>query len=60
MTKALEKDPDGSASKDPEDWYAAADTDAIQALAYEKTFAEWSDEDWEDFDEFYLEYVEKL
>lgn len=60
MEKALKKDKTDSASKDPEDYYQRADTDDIQALAYEKTFSEWTNEDWEDFDTAYLEYVEKL
>jgi hypothetical protein len=60
MAKAKSKDKTGSASEDPKDYYEVASTDAIQALAYEKTFSDWTDEDWEDFDAFYLEYVEKL
>jgi len=60
MEKAKERDKKGTPSTDPEDFFEAASTDKIQALAYEKTFAEWSDEDWTDFDAFYLKYVEKL
>jgi len=61
MEKAQERAKDGTpVSSDPEDYFAGASTESIQNLAYQKTFAEWSDEDWEEFDAFYLKYVEKL
>ncbi len=47
-------------SEDPTGYYNRADVNDVQALAYEKTFATWSDEDWDAFDEAYREYVEKL
>ncbi|MCB9899238.1 MAG: DUF1570 domain-containing protein [Planctomycetes bacterium] len=47
-------------SKDPKDWYGQADTDDIQKRAYEKTFASWSDADWDEFNEAYMDYVESL
>ncbi|GJM20851.1 MAG: hypothetical protein DHS20C15_07660 [Planctomycetota bacterium] len=64
--KDAEADEPGSSkdlSTDPEEWYGKASgskTLEIQRLAYDKTFATWSDEDWEDFNEAYLKYVEKL
>ena len=62
MEQAEKKEPGSSAEldQDPEDWYAGADTNEIQALAYEKTFSEWSQDDWDKFNQSYLEYVEKL
>jgi hypothetical protein len=50
-------------SSDPKDWYTRASmsrTNDIQDLAYEKTFEDWSDDDWEEFDEAWMDYVEKL
>jgi hypothetical protein len=58
-----EKAEEGSGSelsREVADWFARADEDAIQKRAYELTFQMWTDEDWDDFNEFYLRYVEKL
>ncbi len=64
MLKAQEqykKEPVGQApSSDPEDYFQQANTNEIQDLTYEKTFGSWTDEDWDDFDAFYLKYVEKV
>ncbi|MFT7464258.1 MAG: hypothetical protein ACI9EF_002608 [Pseudohongiellaceae bacterium] len=58
-----EKREEGSAaemSSDPVDYYGKADTGEIQNLTYDITFADWTDEDWTEFNEFYLKYVEAL
>ncbi len=47
-------------SADPADYYKKADRGEIQNLAYDKTFAGWTDEDWTEFNDFYLKYVEAL
>ena len=47
-------------SSDPESYYHLVNRNEVQAAAYETTFAEWSDDDWEDFEEYWLEYVEKV
>jgi hypothetical protein len=46
-----------------EDYYIQASeekTDEVQDLTYKTTFADWTDDDWVKFQEFFLEYVEKL
>jgi len=61
--EAKEKGSSKDMEKEPEEWYGRASrsrTDDIQRLAYDKTFATWSDEDWEAFNDAYLKYVEKL
>jgi hypothetical protein len=58
-----EKRKKGSAdelSKDPADYYEDANRGEIQDLAYDKTFAEWTDEDWTEFNDYYIKYVETL
>jgi hypothetical protein len=62
LEQAEKKEPGSSAEldQDPEDWYAKADTDEIQSVGYEKTFREWSQADWDAFNQAYLDYVEKL
>ena len=50
-------------SRNPEDYYTEASQvkeDEVQDLAYKKTFGDWTAEDWKKFEEFFLEYVEKL
>jgi hypothetical protein len=50
-------------SRDPKDYYleaSSAKTDAVQDLAYERTFGDWTEEDWDEFQEFFLKYVETL
>ena len=47
-------------SHDVEDYYDQIDTKKVQNLAYEKTFTAWTGADWDDFDKFFLKYVEKL
>jgi hypothetical protein len=61
--ETAEKVKEGSSedlSHDVEDYYGRVDTDKVQKRAYEKTFVDWSDADWEAFDEFFLKYCEKL
>jgi len=47
-------------SQDPTDYYSRADPGDIQNLAYDKTFAGWADDDWTEFNDFYIKYVESL
>jgi hypothetical protein len=50
-------------SRDPKDYYAQASNakeNDVQDLAFKKTFGDWTDEDWSRFQEFFLNYVEKL
>lgn len=50
-------------SSDPADYYTTASltrTNDIQDLAYDKTFEDWTDDDWVEFDEAWMDYVEKL
>lgn len=47
------------ADDEPSDWYGRVDDRAVQVLAYEKTFADWTDADWQAFDEAWWDYVEK-
>ena len=61
--KLAERNEEGSSddmSKDPKDYYAKVDTEKVQDRAYDMTFSDWTDDDWAAFDDFYLEYVEKL
>ncbi len=51
---------DAPPSDDPEAYYHLVDVDEVQAAAYTKTFAEWTDEDWDDFQEYWLKYVERV
>ena len=62
MEQAEKKEPGSAAElpQEPEEWYGRADTDEIQDLAYAKTFAEWNQDDWDRFQQAYLDYVEKL
>lgn len=46
-------------SKEVEDYFGMASTNEIQALAFEKTFADWDDGDWERFQKAWFEFVEK-
>jgi hypothetical protein len=60
---AAEKKEEGSSeeeSHDPEDFYTKVSVTKVQDLAYDKTFSDWTDDDWEEFQDFFLEYVEKL
>ena len=56
----VEKGSGEGLSREVEEWYARADEDKIQDQAYQLTFQSWTDEDWDEFNDFYLEYVEKL
>ncbi len=47
-------------SKDLSEYYEKIDDDKVQDLTYDKTFKDWSKEDWADFQDFWLGYVEKL
>ncbi|MHC5028198.1 MAG: hypothetical protein ACYTGR_15705 [Planctomycetota bacterium] len=61
--ETAEKVKEGSSedlSHEVTDYYNKVDTGKVQDRAYDKTFADWTDEDWEEFDEFFLRYVEKL
>lgn len=62
MDQAERKEPGSSAELPTEitKWYPKAVTGEVQDLAYKKTFAEWTDADWDEFNEAYLDYVEKL
>jgi hypothetical protein len=50
-------------SRDPKDYYEEAsdrkETD-VQDLAHKTTFADWTDGDWQKFQDFFLDYVKKL
>jgi len=61
--REAEKKQEGSSaemSDEPSDYYGDADERRVQDLAYEKTFGDWTDEQWEELDEFFLEYCETL
>jgi hypothetical protein len=62
LAKAEQKEEGSSAdmSKEPKDYYGRVDTNEVQDLAYDKTFAGWTDADWEALDHAYWDYVEKL
>jgi len=56
---AMPKEP----SREPKDYYVQASTEKendVQDLAYKKTFNDWTDADWQKFQDFFLKYVEKL
>jgi|SoiMethySBSTD1v2_1073268.scaffolds.fasta_scaffold02094_7 hypothetical protein len=56
-------DPPKEPSREPKDYYVEASTskqDDVQDLAFKKTFGDWTDGDWKDFQDFFLKYVEKL
>jgi len=44
---------------DPKEWYGRLDEDKIQKLAYQKTFKDWTEEDWQRFDEAFWDYAER-
>ena len=61
--KAAEELEAGSGADLPHDvkeWYTKVDVEKVQDRAYETTFKDWSDADWEAFQAAWLKYVEKL
>ena len=68
LERALQKaklngDPVEDVSTDPTDYFSEASLKKegrIQDLAYEKTFSGWSDAQWDEFNDFYMEYVQSL
>ena len=57
-----EKNEKGSSddmSHDPKDWFDQVDEDKAQKLAYQKTFKDWTDADWQKFDAFFWDYAER-
>ena len=58
--QAKEDNPDSSKPPDdPVAYYGFVDTGKVQKRAYASTFADWTDKDWENFEEAWLEYVAK-
>lgn len=58
-----EKKKEGSSaemSSELKDYYGDLDQNEVQDEAYARTFGDWSDTDWAEFDAFFLEYCEKL
>lgn len=56
-------EPPKEPSREPKDYYVEASTSKqndVQDLAYKKTFSDWTDTDWKEFQDFFLKYVEKL
>lgn len=54
---------DDRGQRPPDDvafYYGFTNTNAVQDRAYELTFSDWSDDDWMDFQEEYIEYVSKI
>ena len=52
-------------SKEPEDYYSQVNnngekSEEVRTRAYKATFKDWTDADWDEFDAFFLKYVEKL
>jgi hypothetical protein len=50
-------------SRDAKDYYFEASTSKendVQDVAYSKTFGDWTDADWDRFQQAFLKYVEKL
>jgi hypothetical protein len=47
-------------SKDVRDYYTRVDVIAVQNLAWDKTFKDWTDEDWDRIQAFFLDYCETL
>lgn len=45
---------------DVESYYALTDTNQVQDRAYELTFETWTDDDWEELEEAFIEYVSKI
>ena len=61
--RLAEKNEEGSSAEldqEPEDYYTKVNVEKVQDRAYDKTFGDWTDKDWEEFQEFFLRYVEKL
>ncbi len=47
-------------SDDPAVYYTLTSTTDVQDRAYELTFEEWTDDDWADFEEEFIEYCSKI
>ena len=50
----------GDMSEDPKDWYDDVDNDKVQKRAYQKTFDDWTDDDWQRLDTAFLAYIDKI
>ena len=46
--------------KEVKEYYGKVDEDKVQDRAFDKTFKDWTDADWEAFQKYWLGYVENL
>ncbi len=58
-----EKDEKGSSkemSRDPKDYFRYVNREKLQDLTFEKSFGQWTDEDWEELNDAYMKFCDDL